>query len=39
MGPLCHCERGGQYLRVSLFEVSDVILKDNFLIPSCVHLV
>ena len=26
-GPLCHCEGGGHYLRVSFFEVSDVILK------------
>ena len=33
-GPLCHCEGGGHYLRVGFFEVSDVILKKNFLIPS-----
>ena len=33
-GPLCHCEGGGRYLRVSFFEVSDDILKKNFLIPS-----
>ena len=34
-GPLCHCEEGGgHYLRVRFFEVSDVILKKNFLIPS-----
>ena len=24
-GPLCHCEGGGHYLRVSFFEVSETL--------------